>query len=710
MRTKTGDRSDTALEPQVLRDMQPALEAAGIVVWDMDVASDRVRRSGAALSVLGITSDTGSDFVRLVHPEDRPRVEAALAAAYGAERPYDMEFRIVRPDGEQRWLHEAAVVFRDAAGRALRISGITVDITQQKRGAQALDRERELLQGIIDGIPVMITLYEPDTHVLRLNREFERVTGWTNEDVQRVDLMQACYPDPAVRELARDFMLSVASGWRDFPVATRDGRSVETSWANIRLSDGRQVGIGIDLRERRAAEAALRESEERYRRVVEISLEAIWMHRDGTILFANRRAAELFGAAAPEDLVGRSVFDLIPPEERPRALERTRQMMESGDPAPLTEMRFLGTGGATIVLEVQAVPFQYHGRPAVLGVGRDVTERKAAEERQTLLMAELDHRVRNILTSIQAMIVLTGHNVPTKEAYAAALQGRIAAMAQAHGLLTRRRWQGVDLRDIVGVVQQSYPEAVSVAGAPGCILRAKDALNLALVLHELATNAAKHGALSVPTGVVNLSWRQEGQGAAARVRFVWSEEGGPPVALPAHSGFGLQLIQGALPNAVVRFEPGGVHCEFTLKLGAADTPVLPPLARAAVAPPAAKGALSGLRVLVVEDEPLTALGLRHTLERAGADVAGVATLEEAMELAEGPLSAAVLDVNLGGEMVYPAAERLMARGVPVVLATGYDARTVIPEPLRALLTLQKPVEPDRVVQALAELAPRRREG
>jgi two-component sensor histidine kinase len=152
------------------------------------------------------------------------------------------------------------------------------------------------------------------------------------------------------------------------------------------------------------------------------------------------------------------------------------------------------------------------------------------------------------------MIVLTGHNIASKEAYAAALQGRIAAMAQAHGLLTRRRWQGVDLVDIVGLVQQAYPEAVSVEGQPGCILRAKDALNLALVLHELATNAAKHGALSVPDGQVRVTWRVEGKADAPRVRFTWSEVGGPAVALPARSGFGLQLIQGALPNAAISID------------------------------------------------------------------------------------------------------------------------------------------------------------
>jgi PAS domain S-box-containing protein len=698
-----------------LQDMQSALDAAGIVVWDLELATDRVSRSGASLAVLGIPTETGgSDFARRVHPEDRARIDAALTAAYRGERPYDIEFRLVRPDGEVRWLHEAAIVHRDPAGRPVRISGVTLDITQQRRATAALDRERELLQGIIDGIPVMLTLYEPDTHVLRLNREFERIVGWTSEDVRSIDLMEACYPDPLVREAAREFMQSVTPGWRDFPLTTKGGRTIETSWANIRLSDGRQVGIGIDLHERRAAETALRESEDRYRRVVEISLEAMWVHCDGKIVFANRRAAQVFGADSPDALVGRPVFELCYPEDRAKAIERTRTMLESGEPAPLAEMRYMHPSGTTVPLEVQAVPFQYEGRPAVLAVGRDVSERKAAEERQSLLMAELDHRVRNILASVQAMIVLTGHNVATKEAYAAALKGRISAMAQAHGLLTRRRWQGVDLIDIVGVVKQAYPEAVSLAGDAGCILRAKDALNLALVLHELATNAAKHGALSMPTGRVNLSWRVKGRAPSARLHFVWAEQGGPPVALPAQTGFGLQLIRGALPNAALRFEPSGVHCELTLKLASPDPSRATATPAVAAQPPqnrSATGSLSGLRVLLVEDDPLTALDLRLTLEEAGADIAGVAaTLEEAMSLIDGPLSAAVLDVNLGGEMVYPAAERLVARGVPVVLATGYDARTVIPEPLRSLPTLQKPLEPGRVVECLAGLLLRQHDG
>ncbi len=119
----------------------------------------------------------------------------------------------------------------------------------------ARNREHALLQAIIDHIPVMITLYEPSTRVLRLNREFERLTGWSTAEAQHVDLMQRCYPDPARREEVRRFMASLEDGWRDIAMTARDGRVIETSWSNVRLADDTRIGIGLDARERKREEA-----------------------------------------------------------------------------------------------------------------------------------------------------------------------------------------------------------------------------------------------------------------------------------------------------------------------------------------------------------------------------------------------------------------------------------------------------------------------
>jgi PAS domain S-box-containing protein len=117
------------------------------------------------------------------------------------------------------------------------------------------ERETSLLQTIIDRIPVMITMYQPDSRVLRLNHEFERVTGWTVEDARRIDLMERCYPDPAYRARVRAYMDSLTEGWRDLVMTTRGGERIETSWFNVRLPDDTRVGIGLDVRERKRAEA-----------------------------------------------------------------------------------------------------------------------------------------------------------------------------------------------------------------------------------------------------------------------------------------------------------------------------------------------------------------------------------------------------------------------------------------------------------------------
>ena len=129
-----------------------------------------------------------------------------------------------------------------------------VDITERKRADEALRSERELLQAIMDRIPVMITIYEPDTRVMRVNREFERVLGWTTEEASNMDLMAACYPDPAYREEMRRYMETLAPGWLDVAVTTKDHRVIETSWANVRLWNDVRVGIGLDVRERARAE------------------------------------------------------------------------------------------------------------------------------------------------------------------------------------------------------------------------------------------------------------------------------------------------------------------------------------------------------------------------------------------------------------------------------------------------------------------------
>src|SRR5579862_1473815 len=174
---------------------------------------------------------------------------------------------------------------------------------------QELAREQELLRTIIDTIPAMITVYEPDERLLRLNPEFERVTGWSFREATGISLMEECYPDPEYREEVSRFMQSCREGWMDIRVRTRDGRDVETSWANIRLSDGTQVGIGIDITERKRAEEEAR----RLAAIIEATPDFVAVaDLDGRLGYLNAAGYEMLGLGPEADLQNLRSADLCP--------------------------------------------------------------------------------------------------------------------------------------------------------------------------------------------------------------------------------------------------------------------------------------------------------------------------------------------------------------------------------------------------------------
>ena len=355
------------------------------------------------------------------------------------------------------------------------------------------------------------------------------------------------------------------------------------------------------------------------------------------------------------------------------------------------------------------------GRPsgAVLTFA-DVTEEKSSEERRMLLLSELDHRVRNMLATIMAMVRLSSDQASDKQTLVETLTGRISAMTRTHGLLTRNSWRGASLGQIVRDEVQPYRSEgrLVLQGKDDVVLPPKDAVDFALVVHELATNAAKYGAWSGPAGRVEVSWALEHE-KAVHVHVVWRECDGPPVTQPKRTGFGSALIRSAFreedAGVELRHEPSGVVCEIRIPLrGSADQATLSPAEEMSAPAVPSPGALSGLRVLVVEDEPFVQLDLAGILKGAGASVAGpAANVAEARRMMiAGGFDMALLDVNLGGENVSPIAEALIARGIPVVFATGYRDLELLSPRLRHLPRLQKPFSSREVVMSLTAVVPR----
>jgi two-component system CheB/CheR fusion protein len=210
------------------------------------------------------------------------------------------------------------------------------------------------------------------------------------------------------------------------------------------------------------------------------------------------------------------------------------------------------------------------GRRLVLESTRDVTDRKFWELQQKLLLNELTHRVKNTLTVVQSMAHQTLRGSRSSEDFVESFDGRLSALASAHKLLVESRWQGAELGALARNQLEPYVSNIARLRIEGeaINLPAELATPFGLVLHELATNAAKYGSLSGSKGTVELSWGLNTRSKERLLTVQWQEHGGPPVVEPKATGFGSSLIQKGLPNSKVRheFRPGGVVCTIELPM------------------------------------------------------------------------------------------------------------------------------------------------
>src|SRR5262245_18138140 len=367
---------------------------------------------------------------------------------------------------------------------------------------------------------------------------------------------------------------------------------------------------------------------------------------------------------------------------------------------PGGEIRWLLDRGQAIADEHRAM--------RVMGTVLDITERKRNEERQRLLMAELDHRVKNILSNVSAISRLSSHRAQTVEGFVEALDGRIQAISRAHGLLRRSAWAGASLAELASQSLSPFRSSgnIEITGAPVRIVP-ELAQSMALIFHELATNAIKHGALSKPQGYVKVSWTRPSSG---QLRFVWQETGGPPPTPPSRKGFGLTVLQtaasdlGAMTNCHFGEEGFVYTLQGPFEIVLPEAVVVPFERTQETARIDARG-LPGTRILIVEDEGLVALQLQQDVERAGHQVVGPArSLKHGLLLAsQERIDAALLDVRLGQETSAAIAEQLLARSIPFAFTTGYADNVMLPDHLRQAPKLSKPYIGGEIVKMLNSL-------
>ncbi|HEX2116336.1 MAG TPA: PAS domain S-box protein [Alphaproteobacteria bacterium] len=289
-----------------------------------------------------------------------------------------------------------------------------------------------------------------------------------------------------------------------------------------------------------AREAALRHRAQEFAAVFEFAGrgKAVVDPSSRRFLRVNRAFCEMLGYA-PDELLQLTVNDITHPEHRAEDKGAFERLLQGEVTSFDREKRYLRKDGSAIWGRANVTLVRdSHGNPAqFIGVVEDITERIMSEARTKLLMAEVDHRAKNALATIQAIIRLT--KADSIQAYVAALSGRIHALARAHTLLANSRWAGADLRRLAEEELGAYtdPTRIAVAG-PTVLLPPSSAQAVAMALHELATNAAKHGALSREAGRVSVEWAWDND----RLVIRWIETGGPTVAAPTRRGFGSGLI------------------------------------------------------------------------------------------------------------------------------------------------------------------------
>jgi PAS domain S-box-containing protein len=424
---------------------------------------------------------------------------------------------------------------------------------------------------------------------------------------------------------------------------------------------------------------------------------------DGRVTSWNAAAERLFGYTAAE-MIGQPILRIIPTELHAEETRILAQLRRNERIDHFETMR-VGKDGRRIDVSLTVSPLRDR-TGQVIGaskVARDITERKQTERLQRLLIEELNHRVKNTLAMIQAIANQSMRHAKSPADFAAGFGGRIHALARAHDLLTQTRLQGAEIMDLLRdqvMLGRDDDKRIACAG-PSLILEPQAAVNLALVLHELATNARKYGALSQPDGRLTVTWEIRSNGER-HLLLEWKESGARKIAVPTVRGFGSSLIEQTLKAhggmASIRYAAGGMSGTFTLPLPAQVRPnialeIMAPKDTAAQHRLDDQPSLKGKRIILIEDEPLVAMDLESSLTAAGCEVVGTAgTLVDARALcASAQCDAALIDVNLGGQPSDELAAALTRRHIPFAFVTGYG-REALPQGFRDAVVLTKPFD------------------
>jgi len=567
------------------------LDAAKVIAWEVDLIRDTVHAEGPVARFLdkpdGIPNSGFGAFAATIHPQDRERAMAEFLTALKTSTNYQLEFRVPASGDDARWVTAEGEIERDDTGRAVSIRGITRDVTARKKAEETLQKSESKLRQLLGALPAAIYVTDAAGHITYCNQS--AINLWGVEPTlgkdKWSDFSKFYYADGSPMARA------------DCPteIALKQGRVAPSQEAIIERRDGRRIPIfpyptslrdeagaivgvvnmTVDISERKVAEQALAERNLQLALVGRAALVGSFAYDiDSEEIQISQGFAAIHGLPEETTHVSRSIWRVgVHPEDLARLDEVRKRAFRHQRGEYGSEYRIVRSGGEVRWIEARCfASYRSDGSPQrVVGVNIDVTERKRADDHQRMLVAELDHRVKNVLATVSAVAACTLDTSSTMDQFVAAFDGRIRSMATTHELLSGRGWKGIPLAELLRHQLAPYATTnnMDVKG-PDVLLSAVAGQTIGMVFHELITNAAKYGALSTRNGRLSVRWGWLRNGKVVdRLVMEWREIGGPVVGTPSRAGLGMEVIRDLVPyelegNVDLAFASEGARCHFDI--------------------------------------------------------------------------------------------------------------------------------------------------
>lgn len=548
--------------------LEDFFENGAIALHIVDGGGKILRANKAELELLGYPAE---DYIGRHVAEfhaDLPVIEDILERLLSGETIRRYPARLRASDGSIKHV-EITSSGQFVDGNFVNTRCFSMDVTDLMEARAEGARKDDLLRQVLDALPAAVFMVNACGKLTYVNRAAAELV--THEPKIGEDDWHTTFRlfTPDGQEMPHE--------QRPMTIALKTNRSVWGVEAMTRRADGSlipvmpfptpirdesgsligAVNMFVDMSERKQAE-------DMFRHAVEASPSGmILVDLDGQIVMVNEATAQIFGYSRLE-LVGSAIEDLIPANFRNDHGAHRRSYAANPEVRVISagrELFGLHKDGTEVPVEIGLNPIVTDQGQMILSTVIDISERKRATERERLLVRELQHRSGNLLAIVRAIISRTLSDDSTLSEARSVLDSRLTAMARTFRLLHDVDWKAVNLGDIVRAELEPFGNRVKIDGTEVALAPAV-AQNFSLALHELATNAAKYGALSVPDGLVEIRWFNAEGDVSSKVQFEWQERDGPRVAAPGRQGFGSKLLRSVFPKAQLDFVPEGLYYEI----------------------------------------------------------------------------------------------------------------------------------------------------